>query len=200
MSIISRRFLLASVLLVAVCLGSVFSIAQQRAVNPVGRVDITSELKETPEFDVRNIQTNRGSKKWFEISVTYETDPDWVDELEFVYYIFMDTNFDDNRQMLLSHTVTYVDIERGRHQSTVYMHPNTYERYVDRVQFIGVEIRYKGRPVRWTSDKSNMRDSQWWENARQQFPPVTGKMLDRSDTPFALVNPNDYELEKQVSP
>lgn len=188
-----------SILLASILFGLLVfsSVAQQRMVNPVSQLDIRTELVETPEFDVRNIQTKRGSKEWLEVRVAYDTVVEWVDELQFVFYAFVDTNMKDTPKMLLQHTVTYADIEKGRHMATVYMHPNTYERYIDDVEFVGVEIRYKGRPVRWTSDKSNMRESRWWEQARQQFPPVTGKLLSRNETPFALVGPDEYELIKR---
>jgi uncharacterized protein (UPF0212 family) len=174
------------------------SFAQQREINPVGRIKIQTKEVETPEFDVRNFQTERADDRWFEISVDYETVVDWVDEIEFVFYMFADTNIRETPKMLLTHSLSYVDIEKGTHKCSIYMHPNTFKRYIDDVQFVGVELRYKGRPVRWTSDKSNMADSQWWEQARQQFPPVAGKLMAREHSPFALINIGEYEQIKRT--
>lgn len=176
------------------------ALAQQPRANPIREIaNVDYDLKESPEYDSGNYDVEPGEKEWFMIRVGYETEPEWVDELQFVYYVYFKSNMRKTPKMLFKHTVSYVDIKEGRHLSKIYIHPNTYERYVDDVVYVGVEIRYKGRPVAWSSTPSKVRDSQWWEKAQNVMSPVTGKMMDRSETPFAFINPDMYEQTKRGS-
>lgn len=188
--------LIVAVLLYVMLFAGV-AMGQERRVNPIRRiVKVESETTETPEYDVRSHSTDAGRDEWLEIRVAYETEPEWVDELKFDYYIYFESNIDETPNMLFKHSVTYQEIKRGKHVSKVYMHPNIYERYVDEIVYIGVEIRYEGKPVRWMSNESRVEDAQWWEKAQNRYTPQTGKMLDRVDTPFGLINYGDYELKK----
>lgn len=180
---------------VALSIG-ILANARDRMVNPVGTVRIRTDMVESPEFNVRNVSSSRGTKRWFEITTAYDINVEWVDELEFVYYVYMETNIQDDRQMLWTHTVSYRDIPRDRHMSKVYIHPDTYERFVDRIVYTGVEIRYRGRPIAWSTEESRRRDDQWWEEARRAFPPVEGNIMHREDTPFGLINIDDFPARK----
>ncbi len=171
--------------------------AQDRVDNPIGNIRIRTSMVESPDFNVRNVTSGRVTKRWFEISTAYDTTVEWLDELEFVYYIYMETKLPDSRQMLWTHTVSYTDIPRDRHLSQVYIHPNTYERIVDRIVYTGVEVRYRGRPVAWTSEESRVRNNQWWEEARRTFPPTEGRILHREDTPFGLINVDQFPPRKR---
>jgi hypothetical protein len=189
------RIVLVAAFIAVVSVVAVF--AQERIINPVSRIArISTALQATPEFSVSDYDTEKGRKNWLELRVDYEIAPEWVDELEFIYYVYFRTKTGRAKNMLFKHSVTYMDIERGRHISKVYIHPNTYTRYVKEIVYVGVEIRYRGRPVKWISDKSKVRDTKWWEQAQNVMPPVSGKILDRDQTPFSLINPDDYELRK----
>ncbi len=193
----NNRLAVMTVVLFVVALSiGIVSQAQDRMVNPVGTVRIRTNMVETPEFNVRNVSSSRGTKRWFEITTAYDIGVEWVDELEFVYYVYIETNIPDQRQMLWTHTVTYRDISRDRHMSKVYIHPDTYERFVDRVVYTGVEIRHAGRPIAWTTEEARRRDDQWWDEARRAFPPMEGNILHREDTPFGLINVDDFPARK----
>lgn len=191
----SWSFILLALMGTALYIGEVAD-ARDRDVNPVGTVRVRTNMVETPEFSVRNVSSSRGTKRWFEVTTAYDINVEWVDELGFVYYVYMETNIADQRQMLWTHSVTYRDVRRDRHMSKVYIHPDTYERFVDRIVYTGVEIRYRGRPIAWSTEEARRRDDQWWEEARRAFPPIEGNIMHREDTPFGLINLDDFPARK----
>jgi hypothetical protein len=86
-----------------------------------------------------------------------------------------------------------VDIEEGnRHKSVAYLHPSTLARYGE-VQAIAVVIYEQGRPVAMESRPASKK--RWWEN----YTPVKGYVRNRMETPFAMINFDDYEAIKAGS-
>jgi hypothetical protein len=98
-------------------------------------------------------------------------------------------------------SVKYVDIEKGRaHMSTVFLRPSAVKRY-GKVIASAVEIFIDGDKVAEKSVSSlKVLPEKWWTNAQvTESAAVTsrdGYLLDRSETPFAFVNVDDYEVIK----
>lgn len=165
-------------------------------------------------------------REWALFEVGYETAPEWIDELEFNFTVMMkrlspETGREEYN--LFRTTVKYVDVigvanksvlnsNMGRHQSCVALHPNAFIRYGDErdnatrgVVAFALEIVLDGKVVAAQSEvvgalKKSLPED-WWKN-----PVVTnndavqvrdGYLMDRSKTPFALMNSDDYEMVKQ---
>jgi hypothetical protein len=186
--------LLTAILIALAGLTFIFDAdAQQRAPNIVRIRDLDADKVKTPIYRVSNAPQGR-TREWLKIETEYDTAPDWIDELDFEYYVLVRDKEGDREYILFRGDVTYVNVERtassaSRHMSAMYLHPSTLARYGD-VERMAVLIKYKGRLVGMESEpESNAR---WWE----QLTPVRGLLLNRMETPFAMINFDNYEAIK----
>jgi hypothetical protein len=148
----------------------------------------------TPQYRISGGAVQGASKDWYEISTIYDTKPEWANELNFTYYVLVRSTKGKRAYTLFRGSVDYVNIARGsRHVSTVYLHPNTLARYGD-VERMAVIIKSGGRVVAMESEPS--AKNRWWE----QLTPVDGYVLNRLETPFAMINFDNYEAIKAATP
>lgn len=202
------------------------TMAQRRrtggtSVRPAGGVDTTREsrvlrvrkftglgrqsLIKTPQYRTNIGRSAKPERNWVKISVTYETAPEWMDELTFQYYaLSLKTERGRPSYSLFKKAVKYMDIEIGRdHISAVFLRPTALKRYGMLVA-IAVEISYDGKVVAErgfvdSADKNlKPREDSWWKDpAVTESKAVTvrdGYLLDRSESPFALINIDNYEV------
>jgi len=144
----------------------------------------------TPVF--RTATASQASAKqpdWWRVMVEYETAPDWIDELEFTYYVYMKDQSNKNAETMFRGTVTYVNVAKGRHYSDMFLHPSTLAR-LGRVEQVAVVVKARGAVV---ASESTAQTQNWWD----RFSPVDGVLLTRAQTPFAYV---DYDLYEQIKP
>lgn len=159
-------------------------------------------LVRTPEYST---SVSRGAKppgEWMQIEVEYDTNPEWIDELTVQYHVLtLKVEDRQKKYSLFRNTVRFVDIEKGRrHLSSMFLRPSTVKRYGDIVG-IAVEFLQGGKVIAEASEQEgNQLPEKWWNN-----PVVTksetvttrdGYLLDRSQSPFALINMDDYEAGK----
>jgi hypothetical protein len=162
-------------------------------------------LEKTPEYKTSVPRGVKPVGDWAQIMVTYDTASKWIDELVFQYYVLTMTSEDGKKAYsMFKTTARYADIEKGRdHMGTVYLRPNTVKRY-GFVVAVGVEISFEGKVVASKSETDpelgSMEEKWWAEDSKvMKSPNVTtrdGYLLERSQTPFALVNIDDYEVSK----
>lgn len=156
----------------------------------------------TPEFRVSSTRASVNPPgHWIQITTEYATKPEWIDELVFQYYVITETR-DAGKKLysLFRATVRYGDVERGtRHFSTVFLKPNTVKRFGEPIG-MAVEISYKGNVVATDSDVkagAGLPDGEWWKNPHvtdsDAVKTRSGYLLNRSETPFALIDIDDYE-------
>ncbi|MCF7838584.1 MAG: hypothetical protein K9N49_08125 [Candidatus Marinimicrobia bacterium] len=154
---------------------------------------ITDDKVQTPEYNVR-VGGSSGSGRrrlWYVITTEYDSAPDWIDEMRFRYYVLVRDK--QNTQRLFSDEITYVNVAKGRHESVIYLHPSTVDRFGD-VQAIAVQVYVEGRLAGLINKpETNVR---WWE----QFSPTPGYLLNRLQTPFAMINFDNYEAIKSTTP
>lgn len=132
------------------------------------------------------------SEQWLEVEVNFESNIDWTDELTVRYYILLD-------DQCLTGEVTHIDIPRGRDlYSVMYVSPRTISRILNGKQLtsqdivdVGVQLVSKGQVLVTRSYKAE-GDSQWWQSLQQ----VSGKVLNKSETPFAPLLWDRYEQIK----
>lgn len=151
----------------------------------------TDGKAKTPEYAVSPSENSR-AQDWARIAVVYETESEWIDELEFRYFTIV-KHPKTGEYTKFPASVNYVDIPKGKnHVSTVFLRPNTIARYGDLERF-AVEIYAKGELVAATGVPEN--PPQWWHlpiNART----LEGVLLNRAQTPFAFVAWDNYETIK----
>jgi hypothetical protein len=146
----------------------------------------------TPKFDFRGAPSNTGKpKEWFKIYVEYDTEPEWIDELNFTFYVLIKGKTKDAPPYSLFKAETsYIHIPAGsKHTADMYVHPNILSRYGD-VERVAVEVRQGGRVLERVG-KPALTEA-WWE----RLSPIEGVLLNRSQTPFAIINVDDYEIIK----
>ncbi len=148
----------------------------------------------TPEYQLKKSQFAARTRDWFQIMVDYETDPEWVDEAIFTYYVVVKARTAQpgkSPYTLFKGDVTYINIEKGRHKSDIFIHPSTLARYGD-VEQVAVLINVGGRLVAMDGLPQGSAAKRWWE----QMSPLDGYLLNRMQTPFAMINFDDYEAVK----
>jgi len=146
----------------------------------------------SPIYAVKGMQGNVSRpKEWFQISIEYDTEPEWLDQLDFTFYVLVKGKSKDApAYSLFKAETSYINIPAGRkHIADMYIHPNIVGRYGD-VERVAVEIRQGGRILERIG-KPALTEA-WWE----RLSPIEGMLLNRGQTPFSNVNIDDYEIIK----
>lgn len=191
----TRKIAALSVATSLCLIGSALTAPAQRAADNVQVRKLDVKKFPTPQYQLSSSQMKGKSRDWVGITSEYDTDAEWTDELTFTYYVLLRGKDPKGpRQSLLRGKVTYVNIEAGRgHKSDVYLHPSTLARFGD-VEMVAVLIEANGRLLAGESlPKAKVR---WWE----QMSPQDGLVLNRMQTPFAMINFDDYEAVKPAAP
>jgi len=136
------------------------------------------------------------SQQWLEVEVNFESRVEWTDELTFKYYILL-------ADQCLTGEVTHIDIPKGRDlYSVMYVSPRTIARILNNrpmtsldIQDVGVQIVSKGQ-VLFTKSYKAQGDQQWWQSLQQ----ITGKVLNKDQTPFGPLIWDRYEQIKIPAP
>jgi hypothetical protein len=158
----------------------------------------------TPEFNysVSNTQpkVSRKNREWALFEIKYETGAKWTDELKFEYSVITKGKSDDGKDAYSFYTasVRYVDIPKGEHMSCMAIPPSLVERYGEPVA-LALEVTSKDGTVLAKESKSGIPfpSEEWWRDSKVlDNPSMTRRngLVDRSKTPFALINPDDYEV------
>jgi len=180
---------------VGACLLAGSSSAQQAAAGPrIVKIDrIDGKKMQTPEYQVQRVTLpSTKTRTWFQIGTDFQTAPDWIDEMDVTYYALAKTSNPPAGQSpytLFRGQLTYVNVEKGSHESVMYLHPSTLARYGD-VEQVAVLIYVKGQLAALESRPSSQE--RWWE----RLTPQEGYLLNRLETPFAMLNFDNYEAMK----
>ncbi|HIE11799.1 MAG TPA: hypothetical protein EYP62_09305 [Kiritimatiellae bacterium] len=150
---------------------------------------INGEKVRTPEYRIVGGTPQRPTRRWFQVVVDYLTRPEWVDQLDFEYYVLLKPRKGPVKYKLLKGVVSYVNIPKGRHKSVMYLHPSTVERFGDVVR-VAVLVRSGGRLMAIETRPASQQ--RWWE----QLTPESGLLLNRMQTPFGMILYDDYEAIK----
>jgi hypothetical protein len=157
-----------------------------------------------PEFQVNvaGMQSPIGGRKreWALFEVKYSTGAKWTDELAFTYHVLCKGRDEKTRSEVYSYytaTVRYTDVPKGPHMSCVVLPPNLVERYGDPVA-VALEIMGKSEILASQHAESGMSlPKEWWKDSKvmddKRLTRRNG-LVDKSKTPFALINLNDYEV------
>ena len=184
------------VMLVALLLGGAGPASAQMAAAAGGSSDVIKIRKMTPVKEKTPVfrtavqgQVSARQPDWWRVVVDFESAPDWIDELEFTFYVYMKDQSNKNADVMFRSMVTYVNVAKGRHQSDMFLHPSTLARMGNPEQ-VAVVVKARGAVV---ATESTAKTANWWD----RFSPVEGVLLNRAQTPFAHV---DYDLYEAIKP
>ncbi len=153
---------------------------------------------QTPAFQTSVGRTATRPRDWVEVRVVYDTAPEWIDELVIEYFVLMADQVRDRRVFsLFQKAVRYGDVAAGRgRQGTAYLRPPALERFGE-VVAVAVEISHDGRTAAVETDTGMQLPERWWRNPLVlESPDLTvrdGYLLNRAESPWALINIDDYE-------
>lgn len=160
-------------------------------------------------------------RKWIVLEMKYTTQAKWQDELTFHWHVLLDSSKAKEKDpknlpapySYYSTVVRYVDIKQGSHAACVCLPPSVPERFGEPVTVTVMITNKDGDQLALHTENQfgplsqAEKDTQgkWWENDKmmnQWKDRKTGNnmierrtgLVDRSKTPFALINSSDYEL------
>ena len=165
-------------------------------IREVGDVGGRSMIR-SPEYNTDYSRGHVAPRNWGQLRALFDTTPDWIDELTVSYYALLYDRAKD-QHTLFKGSVTHINVAKGtQHLSTAYLNPNTIERFGP-VVAVACEISYGGAVVDKQSTgrqgKGQALPEEWWTKFNQTV--KEGLILNRGQTPFAFINPDDYESVK----
>jgi len=152
-----------------------------------------------PRFSV-SVSADRPStelaNEFLELRAEYSNRAEWLDELTFTYYLMLESRdakaTAGQQYSLWKGSVTYEDIEKGsRLASTMFLSPAKLKRY-GKYKAIRVEITYQGQEIEAKTLPET--PNPWWSAQEPK-----GRLLKRSETPFALIDSTYYPDIKDES-
>jgi len=160
-----------------------------------------TSMVRTPNFNanVSGLQSSvtKRPREWALFEIKYSTGQKWTDELMFTYHVITKGKDDNGKDVYSYYTLTvrYIDIPKGEHMSCVALPPSLVERYGEPVS-LALEIVGKDGTV-LDSKQEGEGSKEWWKDSRVLDQPNIKRrqgLVDRSKTPFALINADDYEV------
>jgi len=154
-------------------------------------------------------------RKWVVLEMKYTTQAKWQDELTFHWHVLMDSSKakeKDPKNPVAPYSyynldVRYVDIKQGSHAACVCLPPSVPERYGEPITVSVLITNKEGDELALHTENQfgKLPEGKWWERddmMNQWKDKKTDKnmierragLVDRSKTPFALINSSDYEL------
>lgn len=173
---------------------------------PNKSTDLTKwEVKKTPSI------SGGGAGKarvWGVFDVVFATKPDWIDELQITYSVMLfkkdaDKAKGEKQFHFFRTTIDYADIAQGKeHRAGVVMLPTALLRWGVPMGF-AAQLTIDGEEVCEPYHKEAgllEKAATWWNNDNVISGPLTeqheGYLLDRAKSPFALVDPESYEISR----
>jgi hypothetical protein len=158
----------------------------------------------TPEFAATlsggQPKISKRPREWALFEVKYATPAKWTDELSFTYHVMTQGKDEDGKATYSYYTLTlrYINIPKGDHMSCVALPPSMVERYGEPAS-LALEIVGKDGTVLASQTESiiNYPSKEWWKDPNVLDKPQVSRrtgLVDRSKTPFALINADDYEV------
>lgn len=152
-------------------------------------------------------KTSQKSRVWGVFDVTFQTTPQWIDSMTITYTVMLfnpkaDAKKNEKQLTLMQTTVEYADVAQDReHKAGAVVLPAALLRLGEPIGF-SASISVAGKEVasQGVSRGPLSSHKEWWkEDAVLNSPNVQRRdvyMVDRMDSPFQLVDPDDYELSR----
>jgi hypothetical protein len=163
--------------------------------------------RETPLYTVSGFSPSSvRPRKWHEIMVEFDTDAEWMDEAVFEFFAMAEST-DGGKKVYSFYRTTarFADVKRGSHKAAAYLLPTALERHGS-VVAIAVEVTSQGKSLASESEVANgapaqfSKSAKWWRDSAIVDAAVVSKrdgyLLERSKTPFGLLNVDEYEFSR----
>ncbi|MFU8780446.1 MAG: hypothetical protein ACNA71_05410 [Kiritimatiellia bacterium] len=162
-------------------------------------------IVKTPVYNTTAERGARSPQDWQHIVLQYDVMVPWIDEMTvqfFVLGMIRDPETGGNLYSLFRKNIRYVDLEGGRDRSRraeAFLRPAGLRRF-GRVVATAAIVTINGQVVATPedSDRSAGLPESWWENPLViNSPALTvreGYLLDRNETPWAVINYDDAEF------
>ena len=145
-------------------------------------------------------------REWGVFEANFRTTPEWIDEIVVTFSILAErkTTEAGPRYSFFQTTARYADIPRDEHNVCMVLPPATLQRYADQVIAFAVEIATAdgtllAAQTEVAGSSSLALPAGWWrkpEVTESKNVAKRGGLVDRSKTPFGLINIDDYEAVK----
>ena len=194
-----------------------FAVAQQPAApaaGPAGSNPGAVKILKLTDFNdykqkAKSItgKTSQKSRVWGVFDVTFQTTPQWIDSMTITYMVMLfnpkaDAKKNEKQLTLMQTTVEYADVAQDReHKAGAVVLPAALLRLGEPIGF-SASISVAGKEVasQGVARGPLASHKEWWkEDAVLNSPNVQRRdsyMVDRMDSPFQLVDPDDYELSR----
>lgn len=158
-------------------------------------------LVKTPEFRATGANGVKEPQEWDDVTVTFDSAQDWIDTLTLRYYVMALKGEGAKKQYSFYQLVVrYHDVEKGKaHKASAHLLPMALKRFGPIVA-VGVEALVDEKVVDTEEEKikSVGLPEQWWTKSavieKDSVKNRDGYLKARADTPFALVDFDDYEV------
>jgi len=158
----------------------------------IKKFELNANIK-APDYSSNANEATLIPTPWARVLVKFDvnTEAEWLDQLEMKFYVLVKSQ-KTGVYTVLTGAFVYAEVPRGRnHQVAVYLRPRTVERFGVPEQ-AGVEINLRGETAAVGSAPGSSR---WWQNPQvANLKSQEGYILDRSQSPFALIAPDNYEI------
>ena len=152
-------------------------------------------------------KTSQKSRVWGVFDVTFQTVPQWIDSMTITYMVMLfnpkaDAKKNEKQLTLMQTTVEYADVAQDReHKAGAVVLPAALLRLGEPIGF-AASISVAGKEVasQGVSRGPLSSHKEWWKEDAvlnsQNVQRRDAYMVDRMDSPFQLVDPDDYELSR----
>ncbi len=152
-------------------------------------------------------KTSQKSRVWGVFDVTFQTVPQWIDSMTITYMVMLfnpkaDAKKNEKQLTLMQTTVEYADVAQDReHKAGAVVLPAALLRLGEPIGF-AASISVAGKEVasQGVSRGPLASHKEWWKEDAvlnsQNVQRRDAYMVDRMDSPFQLVDPDDYELSR----
>ena len=151
----------------------------------------------TPQFQVTPMPpASRQQHPWFQVTLLFDTHAEWIDDLDIRCYVLLKpkAGATAGKAMLLRGDTTLMNVAKGsKHKCDFFVHPSTLLRYGE-VEMVAVVASKSEQVIGMLSQPQSTK--RWWED----YQPVPNMVLKRGDTPWAVINYDDYEQVKETAP
>ncbi|NOY79747.1 MAG: hypothetical protein GXP31_01950 [Kiritimatiellaeota bacterium] len=158
--------------------------------------------RKTPKFQDYSDPRAVAKNYWMQIMVEYTAEggrDGWIDEVTLEWHVL----FGGRRTILLRKTVSYIDVEAGKHRAVVYLRPGFIRRFGKNGRIgkrdlrVLVAARVNGALSDTIFYPSGRVRTKWWELKPPRVMLRPGELMSRDETPFA---PLDYDYYEQLKP
>lgn len=217
-----RKPLVPVLLAAAILFAGVPASSPAQSTAPIAIKKIDAAFVESPQITAGGYRKARQGQPtpWLEIDVTFDhgdanaPGPKVADQITVNYYIVLnnaaiDTVNPDGKPTILTGSVTHADVPFGRGlHSAAFVSPQTLFRYFDgkvpptavqAIADVGVTVSDSSGVAAMDGWKKRPEAGKpWWDEATA-FTQVTGRVMDKADTPFASLSWDYYLPSKPKS-